>query len=147
MQNSNVDKAKATEWIINSSGKSSLEDMLSKVSERKPIDSIILSGLERLDMTMECMTEMAYINRATGYKIINNKMRPKQDVLLRIAFALKFGPEETQELLKSGYCALLTASSPRDVVPIYGLKHHLLLEEIDELLIEYGYPGIIPMEK
>lgn len=147
MQNGKIDKAKLTEMVINSSNRTSLDELLENVYDRKPIDSIILQGLERLDMTMERMTEMAYINRATGYKIINNKIRPKQDVLLRIAFALKFGPDETQELLKSGHCALLTASRPRDVILIYGLKHHLLLEEIDDLLLEYGYPGIIPEEK
>lgn len=133
-----------TRWMIANAGRESLEALIGRVKGRKSVGDILLPRLGYLDMSVEKMTEMAYINRATGYKIIKNTMRPGQDVLLRIAFALKFGPEETQELLKSGRCSLLTGSSERDVAIIYGLQNHLLLEEMDVLLKEYGLPELIP---
>ena len=72
------------------------------------------------ERTIKSLCELAVISPALWYRIVNDTVRPGQDVLLRLAFVLEMTPNDTQELLKSGHCALLTADSKRDVAIIYG---------------------------
>lgn len=142
-----TNEVKDTEWVIKNAGSKQLKDLMSGQKKMQDMKGIISSKMVKLNYSMEEMTEIAYISRAAGYKIIKNQMRPQQDVLLRISFALRMTPEETQELLKAGHCPLLTASRERDRVIIYGLSHKLLLEEMDELLLENGLSSLIPESK
>lgn len=89
----------------------------------------------------------ANIGRSTVYKIMSGKQLPEQDMLLRIAFVLQLTGEETQQLLKTGHRAQLTASRPRDIAIIYGLQNGLTLEEMDSILMEREMTPLTPVEK
>lgn len=79
---------------------------------------------------------------------MDGKQRPEQDVLLRMAFALELTGEETQQLLKAGHRAQLTASRPRDIAVIFGLQNGLTLDEMDGILMERGMdPLTTPAKK
>lgn len=75
---------------------------------------------------------------------MDGKQRPEQDVLLRMAFALELTGEETQQLLKAGHRAPLTASRPRDIAVIFGLQNGLTLDEMDGILMERGMDPLTP---
>lgn len=138
------DRMGQTRWMIEHAGKRSLDDLLKEVKSQKSVPDLLLPALGKKDISVEVMSQLAGFGRATGYKIINNKMRPEADILIRIAFVLEMNVEEMQQLLKSGRRSMLSGSSDRDVAIIYGRQNGLSLGEMDELLEEYGLPTLVP---
>lgn len=136
-----------TLWMINHANKADLEELLGRAGKQESVGDILYKKLEERKMSVEVMAELAAISRAGGYKILNDKQRPGQDTLLRIAFVLELDPNETQRLLKAGRCALLTAERKRDVAVIYGLSNRLSLGEMDGLLLECGFAALVPPAK
>ena len=63
--------------------------------------------------------------------------------LLRLALAVDLGEEETQRLLTRCGRPVLYPRSRFDAAVLYGLSHHLTLEETDELLLSLGEPGLL----
>lgn len=133
-----------TRWMIDNSNEYSLEELLKEIKTQKSVPDILLTALGEKDMSVEVMSQLAGLARATGYKIVNNKMRPEADILIRIAFVLDFSVEEMQQLLKSGRRSMLSGNHKRDVVIIYGRSNGLSLGEMDLLLEEYGLPVLVP---
>ena len=66
---------------------------------------------------------------------MNKQRNPGRNVILRIAVALALSFEETQVLLKSGNCSLLSASRDRDLVIMEGIAQEKDYESINEELI------------
>ena len=62
---------------------------------------------------------------------------------LRLALAVDLGEEETQRLLTRCGRPVLYPRSRFDAAVLYGLSHHLTLEETDELLLSLGEPGLL----
>lgn len=133
-----------TRWMIEHAAKSSLDELLKEVKSQKSVTDILLPALGKKDISVEVMSQLAGFGRATGYKIMNNKMRPEADILIRMAFVLDLSVEEMQQLLKSGRRSMLSGSSARDVAIIFGRHNGLSLGEMDELLEEYGLPALVP---
>ena len=133
-----------TRWMIDNSNEHSLDELLKEVKSQKSVPDILLPALGKKDISVEVMSQLAGLARATGYRIINNKMRPEADILIRLAFVLDFSVDEMQQLLKSGRRSMLSGNSKRDVVIIYGRSNGLSLGEMDMLLEEYGLPTLVP---
>lgn len=121
-----------------------LDSVLGDVKPMITLPSFLLPRLG--DMSIEELASRAAIGRSTIYAVMNGKKRPEQDPLLRIAFVLKLTASDTQQMLKIGRRALLTASRRRDVAIMYGLENRLMLEEMDALLVEYGLAPLLPQE-
>ena len=138
-----VERISKTRMMIESDA--SLDELLSMVTRQKKMAELLLPHVG--ERTIKSLCELAVISPALWYRIVNDTVRPGQDVLLRLAFVLEMTPGETQELLKSGHCALLTADSKRDVAIIYGLKNELNLGEMDTVLEAYGLETLVPPEK
>ena len=131
-------------------GSISLDNLDQYLKDAKPapkLSSLLVQLLAERDISNEDLGTAANIGRSTIYKIIGGKLLPEQDTLLRIAFVLELTAEETQQLLKTGRRAQLTASRPRDIAIIYGLQNALTLDEMDEVLMERGMEPITPPEK
>lgn len=125
--------------------KASLDELLSMVTRPKKMSELLLPHVG--ERTIKSICDLAVISTALWYRIMNNTVRPGMDVLLRLAFVLEMNVEETQSLLKSGRCALLSSEFPRDVAIIYGLKNELNLGEMDTVLEQYGFDPLVQPEK
>lgn len=137
-----------TIWMVNHSKREDLEKLIKMVPEKTvSVPDLILPKLGKMNMSVEVMSELAGFNRATGYKIMNGKQRAERDILLRIAFVLKFDYDETVQLLKSGKKAALTGDTQRDVAIIFGIVNGLSLGEMDSVLEDYGLPVLVPPKK
>ena len=125
----------------------SLDQILKNAKPALPLKSHLLTLMGEREMSNEDLGIFANIGRSTVYKIMDGKQRPEQDVLLRMAFAMELTGEETQQLLKAGHRALLTASRPRDIAIIFGLQNGLTLDEMDGILMERGMDSLTPPPK
>ena len=125
----------------------SLDRILQSARPAPMLKAHLLGLLGARGMSNEELGMLANIGRSTVYKIMDGKQRPEQDVLLRMAFALELTGEETQQLLKAGHRAPLTASRPRDIAIICGLQNGLTLDEMDGILMERGMDPLTPPAK
>jgi transcriptional regulator with XRE-family HTH domain len=129
---------KKTEIIISSAeqGKS-LEELLQNTTQLDTVSELIkskLGGMKLDDLAYEIGISYAAIS-----KIVTEKIRPRRDVLLAIAFVLRMNVEEVQQLLKSGQHATLTSSNPRDIVIIHGKVENMELAEINKVLTQHEF--------
>lgn len=124
-----------------------LDEWLKEVRPEPKLSAFILPRLAALDMSVEDLGDYACIARSTVYRILDGKQKPMQDALLRMAFALQLDASDTQQLLKTGQRAALTASRPRDVAILYGLKNGLSLDEMDVILLERGMTPLMPVQQ
>ena len=144
----NEDRVSRTSFLIDQMRKGmSFNAVLEDVKPTETLASLLLKFTGRAGISTERMAEFAGMSRAAGYKIMNGKMRPEADSLLRIAFVLRLSVEETQSLLKSAHRATLSGSDQRDAAILYGLINGLTLSEMDELLVDKGYAGLVPPTK
>lgn len=131
-------------------GPISLEHLDMYLSSAKPAPKLSAHLTELLiakGLSNDELAVYANIGRSTVYKIMSGKQLPEQDLLLRMAFVLGLTGEETQQLLKTGHRAQLTAGRPRDIAIIYGLQNGLTLDEMDSILMERGMAPLTPVEK
>ena len=84
-----------------------------------------------------------YLERSYGYQMFNGTRPPTRNFLLRLALALELGEEEAQRLLRRAGRPELYPRSRYDAAVLYGLTHHLTLEETDELLLSLGEEGLL----
>ena len=124
-----------------------LDQWLQDVRPEPKLSAFILPRLAAMDMSVEELGDSAYIARSTIYRILDGKQKPLQDALLRMAFALQLSASDTQQLLKTGQRAALTASRPRDIAILYGLKNGLTLDEMDVILIERDMAPLMPVQQ
>ncbi|MBR5288319.1 MAG: hypothetical protein IKU34_06985 [Clostridia bacterium] len=115
------------------------------VQATEKMSDILNRNMGELSVTVVC--DLAAVSPAMWYKICGDKVRPGQDVLLRLAFVMGMTPKEAQALLKSGHCPTLTVSRERDVCIIYGLHNRLNLGEMDFILMERGLDPLVPPAK
>lgn len=90
-------------------------------------------------MNTDAMAELAGMNRASAYKILNGEMKPSRNVLLRIALVLELSFEETQVLLKCGERASLSASRPRDLLLMDGVINRRSIDDVNLQLQQNGF--------
>lgn len=128
-----VEKLKRNEISVNELIKSiklpSLSDCLNDMIGKK-------------NVTIEALTGLASMSRASFYRVINGETKPSRNLLLRISLVLGNTYEETQLLLKCGNCAALSGTRPRDVILINGILHHLDIEQISQNLEENGFVNL-----
>lgn len=149
-QNATPIKERVSQTKLMLDGSVSLENLdqiLQNTKPALPLKAHLLKLMGEKEMSYEDLGIFANIGRSTVYKIMDGKQRPEQDVLLRMAFALELTGEETQQLLKAGHRAPLTASRPRDIAIIFGLQNSLTLDEMDGILMERGMDPLTPPAK
>ena len=93
----------------------------------------------RADISIDALADYIEINRSTIYRILNQKINPSRDKLLRFAFALHMSYDETKILLKCGNCATLSSSRPRDIYIMNGIQKKKTLTEVNIDLFEHDF--------
>lgn len=95
--------------------------------------------LSKLDCSVEVVAGLAGLNKSSLYRILNGEVSPQRNVLLRLSRILCMNFEQTQQLLKLGRQAGLTANDPRDIVIIGGIIHGLDIADINDDLERKGF--------
>lgn len=96
---------------------------LPKVRDKKVVDIIALSGLER----------------TYAYQILNGRRQnPGKDKIVRLCLAAGLDLEETQRALKVGGMPILYPRDPKDAVVIFAIEHGLSVDSTNDLLYQNG---------
>lgn len=123
------------DMIINQ--KLSIDEIIKRV-DWPSLSDCLFEMLGKHNITHEQLSSDAMIDRSTIHRILNKKTHPSRDVLLRIAIALEMSFDEIQIFLKSGNCAVLNASTTRDLYIIEGIVNHKTLPDINITLYDHG---------
>jgi len=94
-------------------------------------------------ISSDALAGLAGLNRATVFKILGDKMKPSQEVLVSFALVLELTLEQTQTLLKCGGCSALSGMRQRDAIIMQGVLNHQSLYDVDEALCACGLRGLI----
>lgn len=84
-----------------------------------------------------------HLDRSYGYQLFNGTRPPTRKVLLRLSLALGLAEKEAQHLLVLHDKSILYPRRRFDATVLYGLSHHMTLEETDELLRSLGEDGLL----
>lgn len=120
-------------------------DEVREIMKREKIVFPTISGvlnemMGSRDMTVEFVSGSADIDPATIYRFMSGKRNPSRNALLRIAMGMKLSLEETQVLLKSGNCAVLSASRERDLEIMDGIIKKRDYDEVNTALSKKNLP-------
>lgn len=74
------------------------------------------------------------LERTHGYQILSGKRSPTRDNLIRMCIGMRASSEQTRLLLLKNKSAPLYSKDKRDSVILFGIMHHMNLQEINELL-------------
>lgn len=94
-------------------------------------------------LSVRDVVESCNLDRSYGYQLFNGTRRPTRNMLLRLCLVLELPEEEAQRLLKLAGRPVLYARSRSDAAVLYGLNHHLSLEETGELLVSLGEESLL----
>ena len=80
------------------------------------------------------------LERTHGYQILSGKRSPTRDNLIRMCIGMRASSEQTRLLLLKNKSAPLYSKDKRDNVILFGIMHHMNLQEINELLYHNHLP-------
>lgn len=122
--------------------------------EGKPLNQVILEAklptlsaylfdfICRTDTSIEIIANLASLNKASLYRILNGESNPGRNVLIRLSRILNMNLEETQTLLKCGNVALLSGTKTRDIVIMDGIIHSKEIDDISTTLVDLGFSDL-----
>jgi len=110
--------------------------------ELPKLSTVLNEMMGKRSISTEALFEQACLNRATGFKVLANRMIPSPNVLLRLALVMQLNIEETQWLLKCGHHAQLSAARGRDIILMKAIHDHLSIDDTDQLLAENHQPTL-----
>lgn len=119
-----------------------LEDLLSSAN-LPTVGQLLNIYMGRRSMGTTALFQLAGLNEKFGFRVMKGERAPSRDVLFRFAFVLELNYEETQNLLKCGKEAALSAHRERDVVIMKALVDQMQLMEVEELLIDKNMEPLI----
>ena len=106
------------------------------------ISEVLNEFMGRENISVEKLSMLSDVKVSTIYRIMNKQRNPSRNTILRLALALALNFEETQVLLKSGNCSLLSASRERDLVIMSSIAKELDYETVNNELSEKGMPDL-----
>ena len=98
------------------------------------ISQVMNEFIGRKNLSVESISTMSDINASTIYRIMNGERNPSRNAIIRIAMAMTLTFKETQVLLKSANCALLSAARERDLIIMEGIAQEKDYETVNEAL-------------
>lgn len=103
------------------------------------LQSYLISLMGQKRISTDALAELAALNRASLYKILNGATKhPQRNVLIRLSLVMRLSFEETQELLHRGGRAKLSGDRARDIIISHGvIKNHSIEEVNDRLRAHY----------
>ena len=122
-------------------------DEVKEVMQRRKIifptiSEVMNEFMGKKNMSVEDIADLSDINPSTIYRIMNKSRNATRNMIFRIATSLVLNIQETQVLLKSGNCSLLSASRDRDLIIMEGISQERDYESINETLKEKSMPDL-----
>ncbi len=122
------------------------EEIKAKIEQERivlpSICDVLIDFLVKKNISVETLATLSDMNPASIYKIMKRKRNPTRNAILRFAMAMALTIEETQTLLKSGNCALLSGGKERDLIIMEGLMHEQDYETVNETLKSKNLPEL-----
>ena len=106
------------------------------------ISEVLNEFMGRENMSTETLAILADVKPSTIYRIMKKERNPLRNTILRMAIALSLSFDETQVLLKSGNCAMLSASRERDLVIMKGITDGITYEALNDELDANNMPNL-----
>lgn len=78
------------------------------------------------------------LDRTYAYQILNGKKIPGRDKVLALSIAAGLSEKEVRRLLEYAGSGILYPRSSRDSVILFGIRKHLGLMDVNEMLMEMG---------
>ena len=120
-----------------------VRELMSKKKLLFPTISEVLNEfMGREDVSVDKLSILSDIKKSTIYRIMRRERNPTRNTILRMAIALALNFEETQVLLKSGNCSLLSASRDGDLVIMNGISQSMDCEAINNELAARDMPDL-----
>lgn len=131
----------------------STNEILNQIESAKSWEELgdILDGLEQVtfgnrltELCVKYQTKPSKlqlsvaISKTMFYDVMKGDRIPSKETVIKIAFALHATEEELNELLKLAGQKELYPKKKEDAIIMFGLKNHKSVEEIVQLLKEYG---------
>ena len=114
---------------------------------KSSLQSFLLTRAGKMRISTDALAELAALNRASLYKILNGTTRqPQRNVLLRLALVLRLSFEETQTLLRYGGRAALSGSRGRDIIISDGIIKQRTIEEVNAHLQSHYFVDLYSKE-
>ena len=121
-------------------------ELIGQVSAES-LQGVLNRMIGRRGVSVDALAELAALNRASLYKILNGTTRrPQRNVLLRLALVLRLGFQETQELLRTGGAAKLSGSRARDIIISDGIINARSIDEVNERLQAHYFVDLFSKE-
>lgn len=98
-------------------------------------EKLLLKGLTKADVIRGSLLGRAYV-----YQIFAGDKKPSRDKLIALAFAMHLSEEETQKMLKLSGNRELYARDERDALLLFSIQRNKNIFEVNELLIDHGFP-------
>ena len=131
------------------------EELLREITPTELIERLSSETLQgflnrmigRRGVSVDALAELAALNRASLYKIISGTTKhPQRNVLLRLAMVLRLNFKETQELLRYGGRASLSARRARDIIISDGIINGKSVDEVNNRLQAHFFVDLYSKE-
>lgn len=90
------------------------------------------------ELVQPTIVHEAQLNPTFGYQVFMGKRGAGRDTVLRIAFAMRLTPRETNRALQAARANALYPKNRRDAILIYCLEHETGLMGANAALYEFG---------
>lgn len=104
----------------------------------KEFSERLLELFNRSGMSKSVLARKAGTSEVYLYQLFSGERTPSRDRALCLCFGLQTSLEETQNLLRNCGLAQLYPKKRRDAIVIYGLAHHMDLDQVNDCLFEEG---------
>ncbi len=99
---------------------------------KNSLHSYLVGLMGKRGITTDALAELAALNRASLYRILNGTTRhPQRNVLIRLALVLRLSFDETQQLLHYGGCAQLSGNRARDIIISNGIIKNSTIDDVN----------------
>ena len=114
---------------------------------QKTLRSYLIGLMGKRGISTDALAELAALNRASLYKILNGVTRqPQRNVLIRLALVLCLSFEETQQLLHIGGRAQLSGNRARDIIISNGIIKNSNIEDVNAHLQAHYFSDLYSKE-
>ena len=137
-----MDKLAPTQKAINAMKNGKRWEDITVPTRAATLGNFLMNQICAKGISIGTASELAGLNRATLYKILNGDTHPTRNVLIRLSRILDMSIEATQQLLKMAGFSPLSGSRTHDVIIMYGIINGLNIMDIDRDLTKNGYPSL-----
>ena len=137
-----MDKLAPTQKAINAMKNGKRWEDITVPTRAATLGNFLMNQICAKGISIGTASELAGLNRATLYKILNGDTHPTRNVLIRLSRILDMSIEATQQLLKMAGFSPLSGSRTHDVIIMYGIINGLNIMDIDRDLTKNGFPSL-----